>query len=59
WATTPPLGWNSWDCFGTTVTEQHPEKKWYSRFFPFLILALSPLPKSLIIIDQIINHISL
>lgn len=19
--TTPPLGWNSWDCFGTTVTE--------------------------------------
>lgn len=22
WAETPPLGWNSWDCFGTTVTEQ-------------------------------------
>jgi alpha-galactosidase len=22
WASTPPLGWNSWDCFGTTVTEQ-------------------------------------
>jgi hypothetical protein len=22
WAVTPPLGWNSWDCFGTTVTEQ-------------------------------------
>jgi len=22
WAKTPPLGWNSWDCFGTTVTEQ-------------------------------------
>ncbi|GAT63431.1 NPCBM/NEW2 domain-containing protein [Paludibacter jiangxiensis] len=21
-AATPPLGWNSWDCFGTTVTEQ-------------------------------------
>ncbi len=21
WATTPPMGWNSWDCFGTTVTE--------------------------------------
>lgn len=21
WAETPPLGWNSWDCFGTTVTE--------------------------------------
>jgi alpha-galactosidase len=22
YATTPPMGWNSWDCFGTTVTEQ-------------------------------------
>lgn len=22
WARTPPMGWNSWDCFGTTVTEQ-------------------------------------
>lgn len=22
WAPTPPLGWNSWDCFGTSVTEQ-------------------------------------
>jgi len=22
WAATPPLGWNSWDCFGTTVTEK-------------------------------------
>lgn len=22
WATTPPMGWNSWDCFGTTVTEK-------------------------------------
>ena len=22
WTPTPPLGWNSWDCFGTTVTEQ-------------------------------------
>ncbi|HZK03857.1 MAG TPA: NPCBM/NEW2 domain-containing protein [Bacteroidaceae bacterium] len=21
WAKTPPMGWNSWDCFGTTVTE--------------------------------------
>ncbi|QDU56620.1 family 43 glycosylhydrolase [Aeoliella mucimassa] len=21
WATSPPMGWNSWDCFGTTVTE--------------------------------------
>jgi alpha-galactosidase len=22
WAPTPPMGWNSWDCFGSTVTEQ-------------------------------------
>lgn len=21
WAPRPPMGWNSWDCFGTTVTE--------------------------------------
>ncbi len=21
WAATPPMGWNSWDCFGTTVSE--------------------------------------
>ena len=21
WARTPPMGWNSWDCFGTTLTE--------------------------------------
>lgn len=21
WAKTPPMGWNSWDCFGTSVTE--------------------------------------
>ncbi len=21
WAQTPPMGWNSWDCFSTTVTE--------------------------------------
>ncbi len=21
WAATPPMGWNSWDCYGTTVTE--------------------------------------
>ncbi len=21
WAKTPPMGWNSWDCFGTTITE--------------------------------------
>lgn len=22
WAKTPPMGWNSWDCFGPTVTEK-------------------------------------
>lgn len=22
WALTPPMGWNSWDCYGPTVTEQ-------------------------------------
>ena len=22
WALTPPMGWNSWDCFGPTVNEQ-------------------------------------
>ena len=22
WALAPPMGWNSWDCFGSTVTEQ-------------------------------------
>ncbi len=22
WAPTPPMGWNSWDCFGTSVTEE-------------------------------------
>ncbi len=22
WALTPPLGWNSWDCYGPTVTEE-------------------------------------
>jgi hypothetical protein len=22
WAPTPPLGWNSWDCYGPTVTEK-------------------------------------
>ena len=21
WALTPPMGWNSWDCFGPTVVE--------------------------------------
>ena len=23
WAPTPPMGWNSWDCFATTVTEEN------------------------------------
>ena len=22
WADRPPMGWNSWDCFATTVTEE-------------------------------------
>lgn len=22
WATTPPMGWNSWDCYGPTVVEE-------------------------------------
>ena len=22
WAPTPPMGWNSWDCFGAAVTEE-------------------------------------
>jgi alpha-galactosidase len=22
WAATPPLGWNSWDCYGAAVTEE-------------------------------------
>lgn len=22
WAAKPPMGWNSWDCFATTVTEE-------------------------------------
>ncbi len=22
WVKTPPMGWNSWDCFGTTLTEE-------------------------------------
>lgn len=21
-AVTPPMGWNSWDCYGSTITEQ-------------------------------------
>ena len=26
-APTPPLGWNSWDCFGTTVTEKQTKEQ--------------------------------
>lgn len=22
WAKTPPMDWNTWDCFGTTLTEE-------------------------------------
>ena len=27
WAETPPMGWNSWDCFGTTVTEAQTDER--------------------------------
>lgn len=27
WAKTPPLGWNSWDIFGTTVTEEQAKQQ--------------------------------
>ena len=27
WANTPPLGWNSWDIFGTTVTEEQTKQQ--------------------------------
>ncbi len=27
WAPTPPMGWNSWDCFGTTVTEKQTKEQ--------------------------------
>lgn len=27
WATTPPMGWNSWDNFGTTITEQQTRRQ--------------------------------
>ncbi|SER60812.1 glycoside hydrolase family 27 protein [Pedobacter rhizosphaerae] len=26
WAETPPMGWNSWDCYGSTVTEAEVKK---------------------------------
>ena len=22
WAKSPPMGWNSWDCFGTTISDE-------------------------------------
>ncbi|MDD4636391.1 MAG: NPCBM/NEW2 domain-containing protein [Bacteroidales bacterium] len=27
WAETPPMGWNSWDCFGTQVTESEAKQQ--------------------------------
>lgn len=27
WAKSPPMGWNSWDCFGTTVTENQTKEQ--------------------------------
>jgi len=27
WAASPPMGWNSWDCFGTTVTEEQTKQQ--------------------------------
>lgn len=27
WAATPPMGWNSWDCFGTQVTESEAKQQ--------------------------------
>lgn len=27
WATTPPMGWNSWDCFGTQITESEAKQQ--------------------------------
>jgi|GEM_PF-2751402 len=35
WAATPPMGWNSWDCFGPTVTEA--EVKVWCRNFPLFL----------------------
>ena len=29
WAAAPPLGWNSWDCFGTTITEAQAKAQEY------------------------------
>jgi hypothetical protein len=27
WSSTPPMGWNSWDCYGPTVTEAEVKAK--------------------------------
>ncbi|MFA6812140.1 MAG: NPCBM/NEW2 domain-containing protein [Bacteroidaceae bacterium] len=27
WASTPPMGWNSWDCFGTQITESQAKEQ--------------------------------
>jgi alpha-galactosidase len=27
WAPTPPMGWNSWDCFATTITESQTKEE--------------------------------
>ncbi len=27
WAKTPPMGWNSWDCYGPTVVEDEVKAK--------------------------------
>lgn len=27
WAATPPMGWNSWDCFGTQITESQAKEQ--------------------------------
>lgn len=27
YASTPPMGWNSWNCFGTTVTEMQTKQQ--------------------------------
>jgi alpha-galactosidase len=27
WAKTPPMGWNSWDCFGTQITESQAKEQ--------------------------------
>ena len=36
YAATPPLGWNSWDIYGTTVTEQQ-IKECDNRYWAFAV----------------------